>query len=512
MLAKFHILNSIFLVTFSLVLVFFGVLPAIGQEFSSTNFKVLDPVIQPGGYSTSDSYQLNGAIGQIAIGTSTASNFSLNSGFLYYPFISSTTLFAYAGNSRVYLGWTTPSGFLGWTPSGYNVGQSTTQGGPYTYASIGNYAVSERTGLTNGTTYYFVVRIEDALGNFIATSSEAYAVPIADVLAIRTIQFPTTSASSTVFTNSNGTQLAITFPSNFYSSCGNVHTTIFSESKSVVTADKSLPTAKEAANTFYDASFKCSATAEAITSLDKELTLTFTYTDADIAGLNENNMAPYRWDGSSWVLLSGATIDTGVNTITVSSKNFSFFGLFSDSSGEEQSGSGSSTSSGDGILLSLLRLFIPPKVLPPPPLLPPQIKKCGAVDYNCDNAVDLRDFSIFLHLSNYSAEGNPGDLNQDGRVGLADTSIFLYRWTEKPGYAYQSIREKIRYSAELISGAASRSVTGGSKLRPGGIQAETAIVLEQTPEPSSFFSAIKDAFIYPILKIWRFLVNLLKLN
>lgn len=69
----FIILNSLFTI------------PAFGQEFTSSNFKILNPVIFPGGYSTSQSYRSNGVIGQIGIGKSTSGNFQVQSGFLYYP-------------------------------------------------------------------------------------------------------------------------------------------------------------------------------------------------------------------------------------------------------------------------------------------------------------------------------------------------------------------------------------------------------------------------------------------
>ena len=164
-----------------LILVFLFLAPAIalGDEFTSTNFKVLDPVLAPGGYSSSTSYQLTGVITQIAIGTSTITDFNVSGGFLFFPFASSPTVTATAGDGQVSLSWTSSSGLLGWTVSGYNVGQSTTSGGPYTYTSLGNITSSTRTGLTNGTTYYFVVRAEDVFDNSIATSSEVSATPVA---------------------------------------------------------------------------------------------------------------------------------------------------------------------------------------------------------------------------------------------------------------------------------------------------------------------------------------------
>ncbi len=55
------------------------------QEFTSLSYKVLDPVMNAGGYSTSDNFQLNGVISQISIATSTSSTFGINAGFLYFP-------------------------------------------------------------------------------------------------------------------------------------------------------------------------------------------------------------------------------------------------------------------------------------------------------------------------------------------------------------------------------------------------------------------------------------------
>ena len=156
--------------------------PIFAQEFNATGYKILDPVIQPGGFSTTTSgdYQLNGVITQISVGTSTVtSTYNLSSGFLYFPAVTTPVVTATAGDASAALSWTAASGYLGWTVSGYNVGQSTVPGGPYTYVSLGNITSSTRTGLSNGTTYYFVIRPEDAFGNSLATSTEVSATPVA---------------------------------------------------------------------------------------------------------------------------------------------------------------------------------------------------------------------------------------------------------------------------------------------------------------------------------------------
>jgi hypothetical protein len=148
------------------------------QEFSSGSFKVLDPVIAPGGYSTSAGFQLWSNIAEIALGTSSSALYNLGAGFLRYPFASTPTVSATAGDGSVTLSWTSSTGFSGWTATSYSTGYSTTSGGPYIYNSLGNVLTSTISGLTNSTTYYFVVRVKDIFGNFIATSTQVSATPV----------------------------------------------------------------------------------------------------------------------------------------------------------------------------------------------------------------------------------------------------------------------------------------------------------------------------------------------
>lgn len=161
----------------SLALLF--ALPALAEEFSSTDFRVLEPVLAPAGYGTADDFTLRGSLSELSVGTSSAANFGGQAGFLFYPEVTVPTLTATGGNTQVSLSWTASEGFLGWTVSGYDIGQATVGGGPYSYTTVGNVTSSTATSLTNGVTYYFVVRPQDAFGNPIATSTEASATPSA---------------------------------------------------------------------------------------------------------------------------------------------------------------------------------------------------------------------------------------------------------------------------------------------------------------------------------------------
>jgi hypothetical protein len=154
---------------------------SFSEEYTSTNFKILNPVVTGGGgFSSSLDYKLDSSISQMGIGPSTSTGFGVNAGFLYFPYVTTPVISATAGNGQVSLSWTAASGVLGWTASGYNIGYSSISGGPYAFgSSLGNVLSTTQTSLTNGTPYYFVVRVEDALGNIIATSSQVSTTPVA---------------------------------------------------------------------------------------------------------------------------------------------------------------------------------------------------------------------------------------------------------------------------------------------------------------------------------------------
>ncbi len=162
-----------------LVCLVFLAWPALAQYSSSTNFQILDQTIGPGGYSTSTSYSLSSALTELGIGTSTtAGNLSqVFAGFLFFPYITTPAVSATAGSGQVSLSWTAADGVLGWSVGAYEVGQSTTSGSSYSYTNVGSTPSSTRTGLTSGTPYYFVVRVLDAEGNVVATSTEVSATP-----------------------------------------------------------------------------------------------------------------------------------------------------------------------------------------------------------------------------------------------------------------------------------------------------------------------------------------------
>lgn len=85
--------------------------------------------------------------------------------------IAPTGLSASAGNTQVSLTWSASSG-----ATSYNVKRSTTNGGPYTTVASPTGASYTNTGLTNGTTYYYVVTAVNSSGES-GNSVQVSAVP-----------------------------------------------------------------------------------------------------------------------------------------------------------------------------------------------------------------------------------------------------------------------------------------------------------------------------------------------
>lgn len=163
---------------FAVCAVSLSVSKSTATDFTSTNFIVRDPVISSGGTrSTSTSFEFWDSLSQSAVGESTSTAFKVLSGFLYFHFATSPVLSAAAGDGQVSLRWTASSGFHG-NITTYEVGTATTSGGPYTFQDVGNVTSFTKTGLTNGTTYFFRVRAF-AGSLFAAQSNEASATPAA---------------------------------------------------------------------------------------------------------------------------------------------------------------------------------------------------------------------------------------------------------------------------------------------------------------------------------------------
>lgn len=176
---KQRIILGIALVTLIALADFVSPLRILATDYSSSSFKIKDPVIGSGAATfSSSSFGSNATFNQSAIGKSTSTNFQLLGGFQYYFKANPNTLTATAGTGQVSLSWTVPQTFLGITVSGYELGVGTSSGS-YTYESVGNVTSFVKTGLTGGTQYFFKIRVLSPGSQFLVFSNEANSTPTA---------------------------------------------------------------------------------------------------------------------------------------------------------------------------------------------------------------------------------------------------------------------------------------------------------------------------------------------
>jgi cellulose 1,4-beta-cellobiosidase len=151
-----------------------------------------------------------------------------------------TNLVATAGNGQVGLSWSASSG-----ATSYNVKRSTTSGGAYTTIASPTTTSYTDTGVTNGTTYYYVVSAVNTAGQS-ANSSQVSATPTASTMVINYGSgFSSSGLQLNGSTKLNGTRLRLTdggggeASSAFYSTPVNVQsfTTNFSFQMTSAAAD-----------------------------------------------------------------------------------------------------------------------------------------------------------------------------------------------------------------------------------------------------------------------------------
>lgn len=407
------------------------------QEFVGSSLKVIDPVIAPGNYSTSSAFGLWGALGQLGTGTSTSLSFGVNSGFLFFPEVTTPALSATAGDGQVNLSWTASTGFLGWTVSGYTVGQSTTSGGPYTYTSVGNVTNATRSSLTNSTPYYFVIRVQDAFSNFVATSSEVTATPVS-------------SGGGGGGGGGGSSQTGVIFEGRAYplskitvlkDGQTVINTIAGSDSKFLVSLTNlssgdynfSLYGEDNAGRRSSLFSFPLEITSGAITRVSGIFITPTLAVDKQEVKQGDN------------LAIFGQTTPSASVTINVNSHVPFFFNTNSDTSGiylynldtaplelgDHTAKSKSATSSeisafGVAAAFKVGNQNIPIGAIPTGCFL--------KADLNCDNKVNLVDFSIAAYwykrvLSTEFALKETKQLNGDGKVDLIDFSIMAYYWT-----------------------------------------------------------------------------------
>ncbi|MEI6304858.1 MAG: dockerin type I repeat-containing protein [Candidatus Taylorbacteria bacterium] len=420
----------------------------------SASYKVIDSSFNSVREMTSASFGLTGSMSQIAIGSSTATTFMLNSGFLYFPKVTTPVVTASAGDAKVDLSWTASEGFLGFNIGGYLVGQSNTSGGPYTFTSVGNVTSATRSSLTNSQPYFFIIQAQDAFGMVVASSTEVSATPVATTPVTPPVVPPTPPTGG----GSSGGGGGAGSPSPAASTKISLKGLAYPGAKIVILKDASIGKQVIAdSNGDFAAEFPVSSGIYSfgIYALDKDnyKSPTFGFTVNAIAGQSVTTsdiiVAPTITSDKSVVKI-GNTIKFFGYSYPISSVNIMInsekeildqtiadkYGRWIYTLNSSLLEKGEHTTKSQTIankniasaFSSLLGFQVGDKdVLN----TAPKATACSAhADINNDGKVNITDFSILMYFWGNTKPTNPcADLNGDGRVNLQDFSIMMYWWT-----------------------------------------------------------------------------------
>jgi hypothetical protein len=426
----------VFSLAFLLLAIFIVPDDSNAQNYSSGSFTVENPVIDSGTRSSSSlNFGLGQSLSQLAIGRSTSASFQLWSGFQYYYKVDANTLTATPDDGEVDLSWTVPQAFLGANVAGYEVGTGTTSGS-YAFQDVGNVTSFTKTGLTNGTPYFFIIKAYATGGTFLVFSNEATATPNGVVppppppppggggggsygsIIISGKAYP--NASVTVLRDSS----------------------VASNVTASATGDFSVTLTNQPAGTYTYGLYATDAEGSRSPTLGFERTIpngvsimaedlvvapTIRQSHATVKQGEGITFAGYAAPNVAVTLSFAGTLSftrsatSGVNGLYsyVLSTSGVANGAYSVTAYSQVNGLDSPLS------FSLNFSVGDQTVTPPPP------GDCARSDLNCDGRVNLVDFSIMLYFwESTDFSRNPRvDIDKSGAVGLRDLSIMLYDWT-----------------------------------------------------------------------------------
>lgn len=203
--------------------------------------------------------------------------------------------------------------------------------------------------LSCGTTYYYCVGSEDAGGNewYTSISSQSTApcgggggavvvTPAPTVPTTETGEVTATPSAGgeTTLTSSEESEVKVTIPADAVSA--NTTVAITEADASTLISEGTVGAAPTALYRVGNLVFSISATDEEgniVSEFSKAVTLTFTYTDEQVEGLDEDTLQIYKWTGTEWLALD-STVDTVNNTVTTTLTELSYFALMGEKAEE----------------------------------------------------------------------------------------------------------------------------------------------------------------------------------
>ncbi len=277
------------------------------------------------------------------------------------------------------------------------------------------------------TTYQYMVRSLDMTGFKIESPKLTFTTKgclgDAQILNETEKKVAVSTGGSLSFQNNNSVLAKIEIPAQYSS-----RDLYFQMKKMLITDVQNsigVPEQKSAVGNFiYNLSALSTVSSESA-EFDEPVLVSLSYDPADVEEYDSDSLSIYRYDGSSWNILSECSYLNDVYTLTCQTTQFSLVGIYGDlkevasipsptdapirtgggtshnSSSNEGGNSSGGSSSGD-------------------------VSSPRGADINSDGKVNILDLSVLLSQWNKSGTA---DINGDGRVNIVDLSILLSQWS-----------------------------------------------------------------------------------
>lgn len=231
------------------------------------------------------------------------------------------------------------------------------------------------------------------------------------------------------FVNTNNTTTTLSFPQDYYTESLTLQAYAYPANSFAST--KPAPSSEGFVGKNYDFNLYDGA-GDKVSTVSEPVTITLTYKDDDFIGFDENTILPYRWGtgDSAWHLISGSVLDTVDNKVTFSTAAFGSFALFASPpetpGGGGNNGGNTGGTSGGSVGVPSSGGGLAGSAGSPSPALSKTL-----ADLNNDGRIDVADLSILLfYYGKSGGDINSYDFDKDGIIDLKDISILLYYWHE----------------------------------------------------------------------------------
>lgn len=186
--------------------------------------------------------------------------------------------------------------------------------------------------LLSCTLYNFKTVSRDAAGNSATSSASSFTTSgcAGSASPSSSTSTPVTVSSAATTTLSDDSRsLRVVTPANFTATSSTIVIQIKGLDSSTVLSSIGKP--NSSLSSAASIAFDVKALINNVTELDSfatAVTVTYTYTDADVSGLTESSLTMYHYYSSTWTVLDSCAVDTAANTITCTAPHFSVFAIF----------------------------------------------------------------------------------------------------------------------------------------------------------------------------------------